>query len=317
MKLFLLGKSASVTHWLEDAAAGFAAAGHAVEVGFTRRPWLSAGVERALEGAFTAAIVRRVRQFEPDLILVIGAFHAPAALLEAVAAIPGRAPLIGWVGDLFDEAARGPAALYDAVNYTDSGLVNLHATLSFAPPARFLPHAVNPAGASTTASGATRRNRMVFVANPTAHRRAVVAGVSSAMTLYGPTWRASPGVDHEIHPRRVGPNDLRDLYVGHAMALNIRNEHHVLTGLNQRNFEPCLCGAALVTDAQPDLALCFEPGAEVLAWRDVEELNALYDRLLRSPAEAAAIGDRARRRVLADHTYAKRLEALGFPQGRR
>ena len=317
MKLFLLGKSAGVTHWLEDAAGGLRAAGHAVEVGFTRRPWLSAAVERALESAFVATTTRRIGKFDPDLVLVIGGFHASPDLLSAVASIAGRAPLIGWVGDLFDDGARALADLYDAIHYTDSGLQALHRRLGFAPPAGFLPHAVNPTGASTTASGATRRNRMVFVANPTAHRRAVVAGVSSAMTLYGPTWRASPGVDHEIHPRRVGPNDLRDLYVGHAMALNIRNEHHVLTGLNQRNFEPCLCGAALVTDAQPDLALCFEPGAEVLAWRDVEELNALYDRLLRSPAEAAAIGDRARRRVLADHTYAKRLEALGFPQGRR
>ena len=311
MKLFLLGKNASVTHWLEDAAAGFRAAGHAVEVGFTRRPWLSAAVERTLEGAFTAAVTRRIRQFEPELILVIGAFHAPPSLLETVAAIQGRAPLIGWVGDLFDETARPVAALYDAVHYTDSGLEALHRTLGFTRLARSLPHAVNPAGLdSATLTCAARRHRMVFVANPTQRRRAVVDALTSPIALYGPTWAPSPGVTHDVHPGRVANHRLRGLYASHAMALNIRNEHHVLAGLNQRNFEPCAVGAALITDAQADLERCFEPGVEVLAWRNTDELNAHHERLLRAPGEAAAIGQRGRRRVLAEHTYARRLEVL-------
>ena len=310
LKIFLLGKSASITHWLEDAASGFRAAGHEVAVGFTRRPWLSAAVERALEAAFTASIVRRIGQFDPELILVIGGLHIPPGMLEAVAATPGRAPLIGWVGDLFDEAARGLAGLYDAVNYTDSGLEVLHHTLGFAAPARFAPHAVNPAGADPATTTAERQARMVFVANPTPHRRAVVAALASPIALYGPAWRATPGVDHEIHVARVAHRRLRGLYQGHTMALNIRNEHHVLSGLNQRNFEPCLAGAAQLTDDQADLERCFEPGVEVLAWRDVDELNAMHERLLRAPAEAAAIGERGRRRVLADHTYGRRLEVL-------
>ena len=310
MKIFLLGKSASITHWLEDAADGFRAAGHEVAVGFTRRPWLSAAVERALEGTFTASIVRRIGQFDPDLILAVGGFHVPAELLEAVATMPARAPLIGWVGDLFDEAARAMAGLYDTVNYTDSGLEALHHSLGFTSPARFAPHAVNPGGAAQVPPAGERQARMIFVANPTPHRRAVVAALTSPIVLYGPTWRATSGVDHAIHAVRVAHGRLRGLYEGHAMALNIRNERHVLSGLNQRNFEPCLAGAALLTDDQPDLQRCFEPGVEVLAWRNVDELNAIHERLLRAPAEVADIGERGRRRVLADHTYEKRLETL-------
>ena len=310
MKIFLIGKSASITHWLEDAAGGFRAAGHEVAIGFARRPWLSAAVERALEGAFTASIVRRIGQFEPELILAVGGFHVPPGMLEAVASIRGRAPLIGWVGDLFDETARAAAALYDTVNYTDSGLEALHRTLGFTTPARFAPHAVNPAGADQVSPAADRQARMVFVANPTPHRRAVVAALTCPIALYGPTWRATAGVDHAIHAARVAHGRLRALYQGHTMALNIRNERHVLSGLNQRNFEPCVAGAALITDDQPDLQRCFEPGAEVLAWRNIDELNAIHERLLRAPAEAAAIGEGGRRRVLAEHTYGRRLEVL-------
>ena len=310
MKLFLLGKSASITHWLEDASSGFRAAGHEVALGFTRRPWLSAAVERAMEGSFTASIVRRIRQFDPELILVIGGLHIPQGMLEAVAAIPGRPPLIGWVGDLFDGDARAVADGYDTVNYTDSGLEALHHTLGFTAPTRFLPHAVNPDRADQIPNAADRRARMVFVANPTPHRRTVVAALTSPVALYGPTWKATRGVDHDVHAARVAHGRLRGVYLGHTMALNIRNERHVLRGLNQRNFEPCLAGAALITDAQADLERCFEPGVEVLAWRDVDELNATHERLLRAPSEAAAIGERGRRRVLAEHTYERRLETL-------
>jgi spore maturation protein CgeB len=100
------------------------------------------------------------------------------------------------------------------------------------------------------------------------------------------------------------------IYAGHRAALNIRNEINVLTGLNQRNFEPCLAGAALLTDAQPDLEACFEPGREVLVWRDPAELNGLYAKVLADADFAARIAAAGRARVLAHHTFTHRLETL-------
>jgi spore maturation protein CgeB len=308
VKLFLLGRRHSVNHWLEDAAGAFAAAGHAVAVGHVRRPPIPAGVERALAGQIGEALARRIRRFGPDLILCIGGFHAPAAVLAPIAALPGRAPLVGWVGDRFDEAARRVADLYDAVGFTDSALVERHRALGFRARSLFLPHAADPSAALSEVG--ERRRRMVFIANPTPHRRAVVAAVREPLALYGPAWGAADGDHHEVHAGRLAASALPTLYAGHLAALNIRNEVNVLAGLNQRNFDPCLAGAALLTDDQPDLPLCFEPGVEVAVWRDAEELNALYARVLAEPGWAADLGERGRRRVLADHTYAARLEAL-------
>ena len=309
LKLFLLGKRGSIVHWLEDATSAFAGAGHDVRVGITRRPWLDVRLERALAEPTGEAIARRVASFEPELILAVGAYHAPSAILTRVAAVRGRAPLIGWVGDVFDEAAAAAAELCDAVGYTDSGLLARHRSLAFPSPSLFLPHAVDPRGAEPPAAS-PRRTRMLFVANPTPERRAVVDAVASPIALWGPAWRPSPNVRHEIHARRIAPSQARRLYRNHLAALNIRNEFNVLTGLNQRNFEPCLAGPALITDNQPDLDLCFEPGTEVWVWRDVGELNDLYARALRDPAEATALGARGRARVLASHTYERRLDAL-------
>jgi spore maturation protein CgeB len=308
MKVFLLGRRNSVNHWLEDAAEGFAAASHEVEIGYVRRPPIPRSVELALAPRIGERLARRIDRAAPDLILAIGALHVPRAMLEPIAALSVRPPLFGWVGDVFDEAAEGVAGLYDLIGYTDTALLARHPGEPMRTRAVFLPHAARPFSAPSITE--PRRPRMVFIANPTPHRRAVVGAIREPVALFGPAWSVREGAHHEVNARRVAAAILPRLYAGHLAALNIRNEINVLGGLNQRNFDPCLAGAALVTDDQPDLALCFEPGREVAVWRDTDELNAVYERLLADPAEAAALAERGRRRVLAEHTYARRLETL-------
>ena len=64
-----------------------------------------------------ARLERLARAFAPELMLVIGGFHAPVAILERLRALASHAPLVGWVGDAFDDDADAgrAAALYDLV----------------------------------------------------------------------------------------------------------------------------------------------------------------------------------------------------------
>ncbi|HWF00874.1 MAG TPA: glycosyltransferase [Caulobacteraceae bacterium] len=307
MKLFLLGRRHSVNAWLEDAAAAFTAAGHTVLTGHVRRPPIPLALERPMWPARGEALARAIARAEPELVLVIGGFHIPTPILEAVAGAPGRPPLAGWVGDAFGPEAAPLAQRYDAIGFTDTALVARASHQGFGGAGFFLPHAADPSGDWPQAR--RRDPRMVFVANPTPLRRAVAAQLSLPMVLVGPGWGAADG-PHERLARRVPPARVRSLYGAHAAALNIRNEEHVLAGLNQRSFAPPLAGAALVADAQPDLELCFEPGEEVAVWRDVAELEAIYARLLAEPAEAERLASAARRRILAAHTFAHRLATL-------
>jgi spore maturation protein CgeB len=305
VKILLIGKRGSINHWLEDAAAAFRAEGHAVRIAAVRRPWLNARVEAAFLAPLAEVVAKTAARFAPDLMLALGGFHAPTPFLQRLAALPGRPPLVGWVGDLFAETAREAAALYDLVAYTDSGLIVRHASLGFTTQAIFLPHAANIAA---TPPPATRTPRMVFVANATPGRRAAVDAITEPVNVYGPGWvRAAP---HDIHPGRIAHARVAGLYARHLAALNVRNERNVLLGLNQRSFDPCLSATPLITDDQADLERCFDPGLELLVWRDAAELNAAYDRLRRSPDEAARIGEAGRRRVLAEHGYAHRLAML-------
>jgi spore maturation protein CgeB len=306
MRLFILGKLGSIVHWVEDSLSGFRAAGHQVELGVTRNPRLSPAIERLLPRP--ATIARHLRRFRPDLIVAIVPHAIPAGILHRVAAMPGRPPLIAWIGDAFTADDRPIADLFDAVAYTDTGMLALHRQFGFRAPCAFVPHAAR--AASVRAGVMTRRPHMVFVANPTSHRRDVVARVTTPLKLIGPAWSHPAIPMHEIEDRRVPAADLPRIYATHVAVLNIRNEVNVLNGLNQRHFEPALSATPVVSDAQPDLDLCFDPGKEVLVYQDTDELNALYDRLHRDPTFAAAIGRAAQKRVEAHHGYAQRLTAL-------
>ena len=308
MKVFVLGKLDSVTQWTEASVAGFRAAGHEVRLGVTRNPRVHRVIDRLLPRG--ARIAQAIAEFAPDLIVVIAAYLAPLPILRRVAALPGRPPLLGWVGDLCSAADRPAAELFDGVAYTDSGLLALHGELGFPSRAVFLPHAVNVAPAGKARGTEPRRGSMVFVANPTPHRLALVGEVRTPLTLYGPGWQQLPPTVHQIDPRRVGQVELAAIYRSHLAVLNIRNERNALDGLNQRHFEPYLAATPVVTDDQPDLPRCFEPGQEILVYRNSDELNDIYTGLQRDPDRAAAIGEAGRRRVLAQHTFGQRLAAL-------
>jgi spore maturation protein CgeB len=229
--------------------------------------------------------------------------------------MPGRPPLVGWVGDMPVAADRLVAGLFDALAYTDTGMLARHQALGFRPPAHYLPHAASSRLDLGVPDAGSRRMRLAFVANPTAHRRAVIGGLREPVALFGPAWTAFPRVAHAIEARRVGVEELAAIYRGHLGVLNIHHEDNVVHGLNQRHFDPCLAGTPVLTDPQDDLARCFEPNREVLVFDGVEGLNALHARVLREPGWALAVGAAARRRVLADHTYGHRLAVLAGMAG--
>jgi len=71
-----------------------------------------------------------------------------------------------------------------------------------------------------------------------------------------------------------------------------------------RVFEAAGAGACLLTDRWKGIDLFLEPNREVLVAADGEEVAVHLDGL--TPARAQEIANRARRRVLAHHTYAQR-----------
>jgi spore maturation protein CgeB len=93
-------------------------------------------------------------------------------------------------------------------------------------------------------------------------------------------------------------------------VLNIARDSMARIGFSPatRVFEAAGAGACLITDAWTGIELFLEPGSEILVARDGQDVAAHLEAL--SPERARAIGVAARRRVLAEHTYARRATEL-------
>jgi spore maturation protein CgeB len=93
-------------------------------------------------------------------------------------------------------------------------------------------------------------------------------------------------------------------------VLNVCREATARIGFSPptRLFEAAGVGACVVTDEWDGLERFLEPGAEVLPARDGAEVAEILAGL--TPARARRVGLAARRRVLAEHTYARRAEEV-------
>jgi spore maturation protein CgeB len=128
------------------------------------------------------------------------------------------------------------------------------------------------------------------------------------MLLGGAGWgdKAMPS-----NVRAVGhvPTGDHNAFNCSALAvLNISRESMAATGFSPatRVFEAAGAGACLITDDWAGLDLFLRDGEEVLKARDGADVADHLARL--TPGRARAIGERARLRVLAEHTYEVRAD---------
>jgi spore maturation protein CgeB len=93
-------------------------------------------------------------------------------------------------------------------------------------------------------------------------------------------------------------------------VLNVARDSMAHVGFSPatRVFEAAGSAACLITDAWEGIELFLEPEREVLVARTGAEVAGLLRNL--SPERARAIGEAARRRVLAQHTYAVRAREV-------
>jgi spore maturation protein CgeB len=117
----------------------------------------------------------------------------------------------------------------------------------------------------------------------------------------------------------VGTRDHNALNCSAATVLNVNRESMARCGFSPatRVFEAAGAGACLVTDRWEGIARFLEPGREILVADDGDDVANWIGRL--DARTRQAIGQAARRRVLADHTYDRRAavvaEALGLGGG--
>ena len=103
--------------------------------------------------------------------------------------------------------------------------------------------------------------------------------------------------------------ELPGFYGDSAVNLNATSLQ-MKTGLNQRVFDVPASGSFLLTDYRRQLENLFEPGREAIVYHSPEEARDLAGFYLANEMERQAVVNRARARVLAEHTYTRRLARM-------
>ncbi|MXQ11446.1 CgeB family protein [Microvirga makkahensis] len=122
----------------------------------------------------------------------------------------------------------------------------------------------------------------------------------------GNGWETKGMPSNVRHIGHVYTRDHNAFNTSPLAVLNIARDSMATTGYSPatRVFEAAGAGACLITDAWVGLELFLKEGEEVLVARDGKDVADHVEML--NPERAKAIGDAARRRIMAEHTYARR-----------
>jgi spore maturation protein CgeB len=133
--------------------------------------------------------------------------------------------------------------------------------------------------------------------------------------LGGSGWGDKPVPDNVRYVGHVYTRDHNAFNCTPRAVLNINRESMARYGFSPptRVFEAAGAGGCLLTDAWEGIELFLEPGEEVLVARDGDEVAGHLDGL--TLERARALGARARRRVLAEHTYDHRAAQVAAVLG--
>jgi spore maturation protein CgeB len=128
--------------------------------------------------------------------------------------------------------------------------------------------------------------------------------------LGGSGWDDKPMPGNVRYLGHVSTRDHNAFNVTPRAILNISRESMARYGFSPatRVFEAAGAGACLITDAWEGIEMFLEPGKEVLVARHRDDVMAHLSQL--TDQRAREIGDAARRRILAEHTYQSRVDQL-------
>ena len=283
---------------------------------------LAANRQDNLDLASTCAAQR------PDVVLLIrGDVYLPETIHFLTDYLD--TPVLNWCGD---DPAWFPNILGSLRLYTRFFIVDP----SYLPVARqmgakdplYLPHAAEPDTYRpydlTQAEAREMACDVIFVGDSRHvmghlpenwHRVNVVEAVAQmdvALRVYGKGWEALP--DRYVVKRCVRGRALLPaarVARSYRAARIVLNVHHpqLPHGCNQRTFEAPACGAFTLVDDRRELGKLFAE-REISAFADVADLRQKIAHYLAHDDERAAIAARGRERVLAEHTYEHRMEAL-------
>jgi spore maturation protein CgeB len=140
--------------------------------------------------------------------------------------------------------------------------------------------------------------------------KAAALSPTRGFLIGGSGWDDKPMPPNVRRLGHVGTGAHSAFFASGLATLNVNRDSMARYGFSPptRVFEAAGAGACLITDAWTGIDDFLEPGSEVLVAADGGEVAALLAAL--TPERARAIAAAARRRILAQHTYAHRAREV-------
>ncbi|WP_421901931.1 CgeB family protein [Maridesulfovibrio sp.] len=141
--------------------------------------------------------------------------------------------------------------------------------------------------------------------------------IHHGLKIWGTEWDG----DHVLEPyvqfdgRRVSSDECVKIFNGTKINLNLHssiNADELVSGgdfINPRTFELAACGAFQLVDRRSLMPEAFDDG-ELAHFENLEDLDHKIGHFLAHPEERDSYVERARARVLRDHTYEVRMQSL-------
>lgn len=151
------------------------------------------------------------------------------------------------------------------------------------------------------------------------NRRKLFEGlVDLDFRIWGNEWKSCPALRGVLQRdgARVTTEDIVKIFNAARININLHSSayHEGVNPhgdfVNPRTFEIPGCGGFQLVDSRSHLGDFFEIGREVICFDSLGDLRDKIAHYLAHPEEREAVAERGRQRVLRDHTYERRMEAM-------
>ncbi len=137
------------------------------------------------------------------------------------------------------------------------------------------------------------------------------------LAIWGNDWPANSPANRWVRNgnHRVTPEEAVIIYNATEINLNLHssNSHDDVNPngdfVNPRTFEIAACNAFQLVDSRSLLTELFVPGSEMITYGSTAELSELISYYRTHPDQRTAIAERARSRVVSEHTYVHRMRS--------
>lgn len=274
------------------------------------------------EAHINEVFLREFERFKPDVVLSVLCWGEP--LTSGTLARASAAVRIGWLMDdpfgYEDSRLENLLGAFDRLYSVDAGWGDNVERMTGRRPA-WLPCGADPHSHGVVESAIVEpalAGHIVYVGSscvghPTgAYRRALLECLDGLpLAIFGDNGWLDAGarVAGAYRGGPVSSDRANAIYASGAIALNI---HHpqFRRGTSLRTFALCCSGAFQIADWRDGLECWLRPGVELETFRTPQELRAVAEKYLSDAPSRQGIARAGRARVLAEHTYRHRMEAM-------